>query len=109
VLHRTQIPLGFSCAVELGRWEAGETYMREISAIVFALSIWTCNVVYSAPVELNTTDINDLNKIAALREAEMDKHSVQYLEAQIESPVCPVGALRRGLVCEGREKYTNSL
>jgi hypothetical protein len=49
--------------------------------------------VYSAPVELNTTDINDLNKIAALREAEMDKHSVQYLEAQIESPVCPVGAL----------------
>lgn len=67
--------------------------MRGISAIVFALSILACNVVYSAPVELNTTDINDLNKIAALREVEMNKHSVQYLETQIDSPVCPAAAM----------------
>jgi len=67
--------------------------MRGISAIVFAFSIFTCNVVYSAPVELNTTDINDLNKIAALHAAEMGKQSVQYLEAQIDSPVCPAAAL----------------
>jgi hypothetical protein len=59
---------------------------------------------------LNTTDINDLNKIAALREAEMDKHSVQYLEAQIESPVCPVGALTVAvLFARDAKKYTQQV
>jgi len=67
--------------------------MRGIAALVVAISIFTCNVLYSAPVELNTTDITDLNKIAALHAAEMGKQSVQYLEAQINSPVCPAAAL----------------